>query len=67
LFSNVCTPELIEELYRSNGFVDVTRINEFVKRDDIRKYVASLHYDRDYPLSKLLYGKGYVEYIGRKG
>jgi len=66
-FSNECTPELIEELYRSQGFVDVTRINDFVKRNDIRKYVAPLHYDRDYPLSKLLYGKGYVEYIGRKG
>jgi len=65
-FSNECTPELVEELYRIHGFKEITRINKYVKRSDIRKYFAPLHYDRDFFMSKILYGKGFVEYIAKK-
>jgi SAM-dependent methyltransferase len=65
-FSNECTPELVESLYSRAGFANVRRLNSFVKRSDIRKFFAPLHYDRDYDISKILYGQGYVQYIGEK-
>ena len=64
--SNECTPKFVENLYHSQGFSDVVRINSFAKRSDIRKYFAPLHFDYEYPLSRILYGEGYVQYIGRK-
>jgi ubiquinone/menaquinone biosynthesis C-methylase UbiE len=64
--SNECTPEVVEGLYEANGFTDVKRIGGFVKRSDIRKYFAPLHHDRDHNISKILYGSGYVQYIGKK-
>ncbi|MBI5625556.1 MAG: hypothetical protein HY924_17395 [Elusimicrobia bacterium] len=36
------------------------------KGKDVRKFFAPLHYDRDSKLSKILYGEGYVQYVGRK-
>jgi hypothetical protein len=65
-FSNECTPEFVESLYSRAGFVNVRRLKSFVKRSDIRKFFAPLHYDRDYDISKILYGQGYVQYIGEK-
>ena len=65
--SNECTPEFVEELYKAHGFSDVRRLNHFSKRSDVRKFFAPLHYDRDYPLARVLYGQGYVQYVGRKG
>ncbi len=64
--SNECTPEFVEEMYKANGFTEITRLNSFVKRKDVRKFFAPLHFDRDEPLSQILYGKGYVQFIGRK-
>lgn len=64
--SNECTPELIEQFYRANGFSNVKRVSNYTKRTDVRKYFAPLHYDRDYDFSRILYGKGYVQYIGQK-
>lgn len=65
-WSNECTPAFVEGLYRQHGFTNITRLNSFNKRTDIRKYFAPLHYDREYPLSKILYGEGYVQYIAQK-
>jgi ubiquinone/menaquinone biosynthesis C-methylase UbiE len=65
-WSNECTPEYVEGLYKEHGFVKIERLNEFVRRTDIRKYFAPLHYDRNHPVSKALYGNGYVTYIGVK-
>ena len=53
-------------LYEENGFRDVVRHNYFVKRTDIRKFSAPLHYHRNNPISKVLYGYGGVQYIGIK-
>jgi ubiquinone/menaquinone biosynthesis C-methylase UbiE len=64
--SNETTPALIEQLYKQNGFGKVVRLNNFVKRNDVRKYFSPLHYDWDYPLSRILYGEGYVTYVGQK-
>lgn len=65
-WTNECTPEYVEGLYKKYGFEKIDRLNEFVKRTDIRKYFAPLHYDWDHPVSKALYGNGYVKYIALK-
>lgn len=65
-WSNECTPEYVEGLYKKYGFEMIDRLNEFMKRTDIRKYFAPLHYDWDHPVSKALYGNGYVKYIALK-
>ena len=64
--SNECTPSIIESLYRAHGFYEIKRVHNFVKRKDIRKFFAPLHYDLNDPISKILYGQGYVQFIGRK-
>jgi ubiquinone/menaquinone biosynthesis C-methylase UbiE len=65
-WTNECTPEYVEGLYKKYGFVKIERLNEFVRRTDVRKFFAPLHYDWDHPVSKALYGNGYVKYIGIK-
>jgi ubiquinone/menaquinone biosynthesis C-methylase UbiE len=65
-FSSQCTPEFVESLYEENGFTDVTRLHYFVKRTDVRKFSAPLHYKWDHPVSKALYGQGSVQYLGIK-
>ena len=65
-FSSHCTPEFVESLYKENGFHSVIRHNYFVKRNDIRKYVAPLHYNKEMLISKALYGRGGVQYLGIK-
>ena len=65
-WSNECTPDFVESLYREAGFVEVKRLGSFTKRTDVRKYFAPLHYDRNHPISKILYGHGYVQYVGQR-
>lgn len=65
-FTNECTPEHVEGLYKKYGFTKIERLSEFVKRTDIRKFFAPLHFDKDDPVSKALYGEGYVKYIATK-
>lgn len=65
-WSNECTPEFVEGLYRDAGFENVRRLGSYTKRKDIRRYFAPLHYDRQHPISRILYGEGYVQYIGQK-
>ena len=65
-FSSICTPEFVEELYKENGFHNIVRHSYYVKRTDIRKFTAPLHYNRDNPLSKILYGHGGVQYLAIK-
>jgi len=64
--SSQCTPEFVESLYEENGFTDVERLNFYVKRTDVRKFSAPLHYNWDHPVSKALYGQGAVQYLGVK-
>ena len=65
-WSNECTPKFVEGLYKKCGFKNVKRLSSFTKRSDIRKYFAPLHYDLNHPISQLLYGEGYVQYVGEK-
>jgi ubiquinone/menaquinone biosynthesis C-methylase UbiE len=64
--SNECTPEYVEGLYAELGFVNVRRLGKFIRRTDIRKFFAPLHHDIHYDVSKILYGDGYVQYIGTR-
>jgi ubiquinone/menaquinone biosynthesis C-methylase UbiE len=64
--TNELNLKFIRQLYKDNGFKKLTRINKFVRRSDIRKYFAPLHFMRNYWFSKIMYGEGYVQFIGRK-
>ncbi len=64
--TNECSKEFITSMYKKNGFKNVRRIKKFVHRTDIRKYFAPLHFQRDSHISKILYGQGYMQFIGQK-
>lgn len=61
-----CSPSFVESLYRKHGFTDVRRLRRYVRRMDVRRFLAPLHYNKQLPLSRLLYGEGSVEYIARR-
>ena len=65
-WSNETTEKFIRAMYKKNGFSEVKRITKFVKRTDIRKFLAPLHFERDNHISKILYGDGYMQFIGKK-
>ena len=58
--------EYILKRYDENGFETPKRCKRYVRRKNIRKYFASLHYDTDNRFSEALYGPGNLEFIGRK-
>ena len=64
--TNECSKEFILSMYKKNGFSKVKRIKKFVNRTDIRKFFAPLHFERDSKISKILYGQGYMQFIGKK-
>lgn len=56
----------IRELYAQNGFTDVRRLKRYVRRENIRRLFAPLHYQREHWISRLLYGSGNLEFIASK-
>lgn len=58
--------KFIIDLYRKNAFYDPKRLKRFIKRSNIRKFFSPLHYTRDETISKILYGSGHLEFIGKK-
>ena len=60
--------EELQDLFVISGFKDIRRLNRYVKRNNIRKYFAPLHYDKmhEHIISSILYGDGYIELIGTK-
>jgi len=64
--TNELSPEYTVKLFKKNGFTKIKRIKKFVSRTDIRKFFAPLHFERDSFISKILYGKGYVQFVGQK-
>ena len=52
--------------YYSNKFQTPKRLRRFVKRQNVRKYTAPLHYLCDSPISKIIYGSGNLEFIAQK-
>lgn len=65
-WTNECTPAGVESWYGEEGFGEVRRLETYCVRSDIRKFFAPLHYDREHWMSRILYGEGYVQYIGHK-
>lgn len=60
------SPEHILKLHNDNGFEPPVRLKRFVKRENLRKYFAPLHYYHDNPYSQILYGTGNLEYLAKK-
>ena len=58
--------QFIIKHYENHNFEELRRCRRYVKRENIRKFLAPLHFEKDHPISKLLYGEGNMEYIGRK-
>ena len=52
--------------YKNNKFQAPKRLKRFVKRQNIRKYTAPLHYLTEFPISKRIYGSGNLEFIAQK-
>ena len=65
-FDLKCSHEYVQNLYRKFGFEDITLLKKYVKYDNIRKYLSPLKFERESKISKILWGKGFVEYIGKK-
>lgn len=57
--------ELFRGYYEDNGFGEIRRLKRYVKRENIRSFFSPLHYYRDNQLSKVLYGAGNLEFIGK--
>lgn len=60
------SPDFVKNQYQINKLESPTRLKRFVRRENIRKFFAPLHYERDSELSKILYGDGNLEYIAKK-
>ena len=58
--------EFIRKLYSNNGLKKVQRLQRYVRRKNIRKFFAPLHYEVEHHISKLLYGSVNLEFIGSK-
>lgn len=52
--------------YDKCGFDEPRRLRRYVKRKNIRKFFAPLHFNIENEVSKILYGTGNLEYISQK-
>lgn len=52
--------------YKELGFGDIHRCKRYVKRKNLRKFFAPLHFDHENKFSKILYGPGNLEFIAKK-
>ena len=57
---------LVNEILKENGFSELVRLKRYVKRSNIRKFVAPLHYYSENKYAKFLYGDGWVDGKSRK-
>lgn len=64
--SNELTLEWALAMFEKHGFRTPHRCRRYVKRKNIRKYAAPLHFNLDHPISQMLYGDGYVELMAEK-
>lgn len=58
--------EFINSLLEKAGFGQGKLLKRYVKRKNVRKFVAPFHFYSDDPISKLLYGDGWVDCIAQK-
>lgn len=60
------SPEFVEAHYVQYGFEAARRLQRYVHRKNIRKFFAPLHFARQHPVARFLYGSGNLEYIAHK-
>ncbi len=53
-------------MYLANGFQPPRRLRRYIKRKNIRRYFAPLHYHYEHPWNQLFYGGGCLEFIAQK-
>lgn len=58
--------EQILELFKTNDFLNPQPLRRYVKRKNIRQFMAPLHYEKHSPISKIIYGSGNQEFIAMK-
>lgn len=58
--------EMIRDLYGAHSFSDLRRLRRYVKRENVRRFFAPLHYERGDGLVDIIYGSGSLEFIARK-
>jgi hypothetical protein len=61
------SPEFFNTQFTKHGFSAPVRLRRYVMRENIRKYLAPLHFQKDHPVAKILYGDGNLELIAVKG
>jgi SAM-dependent methyltransferase len=57
---------MIRRMYVENGFSDPRRLKRYVRRKNLRRLAAPLHYEHQHPIARLLYGSGSLEFIATK-
>jgi hypothetical protein len=58
--------KFIRTHYSKHGFAVPNKLKRYVKRENIRKFFAPLHFDSENAISKLLYGSGNLEFLAQK-
>lgn len=58
--------DFIKDQYKLYDFTDFRKLNRYVKRRNIRKFLAPLHFEKNHPISKILYGTGQSEFMAKK-
>jgi len=58
--------DFIKDQYNLYNFINTRKLNRYVKRQNIRKFLAPLHFEKDHPISKILYGTGQSEFLAQK-
>ena len=61
-----CDSVFALKMFKNHGFETPLRCRRYVKRKNVRKYFAPLHFDSSSRFSKLLYGEGNLEYIAKR-
>jgi 2-polyprenyl-3-methyl-5-hydroxy-6-metoxy-1,4-benzoquinol methylase len=57
----------IRQWFTDEGYTDIRRIARYTRGfKNLRKYLAPLYLNYEHPVSKLLFGDGYIQMIGRK-
>jgi SAM-dependent methyltransferase len=57
---------MIRRMHAESGFSDPRRLKRYVRRKNLRRLFAPLHYEHEQPISRLLYGSGNLEFIASK-
>lgn len=62
----ILSPDIMLMLFQNHGFEKSKQLKRYVRRKNIRRFVAPLHYYHNETISRILYGTGNLEYIGEK-